>query len=451
MTDTTERTSRFLQGNFAPVREEVTVTDLTVTGTIPAELAGRYFRNGPNPITDPDPSTHHWFVGTGMLHGIRLRDGRAEWYRNRYPRVGPVPSALGVPDAGGAAPHGGMDAAPNTNVIGHAGRYFALVEAGALPVELDGELATVGRCDFDGTLPNGFTAHPLLDPATGELHAINYWWGFGNQVQYVVVDRDAMVTKSVMVPTSASPMIHACSLTESHVAVFDFPVAFDMEMAAAGRRLPYRWSDELPARVGLLPRDATDGGLTRWFEVEPCYVYHPLNAYDDGDRVVIDVVRHADTFRDGRLDAMDAPTLWRWTFDLATGSTHEAQLSDLSVEFPRPDERLTGRRHRFGYATCGDGDTVFGESTARFDLDTGATVLHDHGSGRHPGEFVFVPAEGSQAEDDGYLIGLVHDDANRTAALEILSAQDLAAPPIATVHLPVRVPYGFHGNWIADT
>ena len=94
---------------------------------------------------------------------------------------------------------------------------------------------------------------------------------------------------------------------------------------------------------------------------------------------------------------------------------------------------------------------MFGESTARFDLDTGATVLHDHGSGRHPGEFVFVPAEGSQAEDDGYLIGLVHDDASRTAALEILSAQDLAAPPIATVHLPVRVPYGFHGNWIADT
>ena len=421
----TTSANRYLSGNFRPVREEVTVTGLEVTGTIPAELDGRYLRNGPNPITDPDPETHHWFVGTGMVHGIRLRGGRAEWYRNRYPRIGEVATVLGVPDAGGAAPHGGFDGAPNTNVIGHAGRYFAIVEAGARPVELDGELGTVGRSDFGGTLPNGYSAHPHRDPATGELHTIAYWWGFGNQVQHVVVDAEGAVTKTLMVPTHASPMVHDCVLTPTYVGVFDFPVAFDMEMAAAGRGLPYRWFDDAPCRVGLLPRTATDGAEVRWFDIEPCYVYHPLNAYDDGDTVVIDVVRHRDTFRDGSLDGFDAPTLWRWTFDLRTGLAKEDQLSDRGVEFPRADERRTGLRHRFGYAPETGAGGFDATTTLRFDLDTGGVETHDHGAGRHPGEFVFVPAEGSTSEDDGYLVGLVHDDATETAALEILSAQAL--------------------------
>jgi carotenoid cleavage dioxygenase len=444
-------TNPYLDGNFRPVREEVTITDLEVTGTIPPELDGRYLRNGPNPITDPDPATHHWFAGTGMVHGIRLRDGRAEWYRNRYPRTGDVAPILGVPDAGGAAPHGGFDFAPNTNVIGHAGRYFAIVEAGARPVELDGELGTVGRSDFGGTLPNGYSAHPHRDPLTGELHTIAYWWGFGNQVQHIVVDATGAVTKTLMVPTHASPMVHDCALTPTYVAVFDFPVAFDMEMAAAGRALPYRWFDDAPCRVGLLPRSATDAAEVRWFDIEPCYVYHPLNAYDDGDTVVIDVVRHRDTFRDGGLAGGGAPTLWRWTFDVPSGQAKEEQLFDHRVEFPRADERRSSLRHRFGYAPAtSSGGGFDATTTLQFDLDRGQVAVHDHGPGRHPGEFVFVPAEGSAAEDDGYLVGLVHDDATETAALEILSAQAIDQAPIATVHLPVRVPYGFHGNWVPE-
>ena len=123
-------------------------------------------------------------------------------------------------------------------------------------------------------------------------------------------------------------------------------------------------------------------------------------------------------------------------------------MSDRGVEFPRADERLTGLRHRFGYAPETGAGGFDATTTLRFDLDTGVIETHDHGAGRHPGEFVFVPAEGSTSEDDGYLVGLVHDDATETAALEILSAQALDEPPIATVHLPVRVPYGFHGNWV---
>src|SRR4029079_505084 len=132
---------------------------------------------GPNPVTAPDPATYHWFTGTGMVHGIRLRDGRAEWYRNRWVRSKEVAATLGEDWAGGSV-HADMDFAPNTNAIGFAGRTFAIVEAGARPYELTHELDTVGPCDFDGTLPGGYTAHPKLDPVTGELHAMAYWWGW---------------------------------------------------------------------------------------------------------------------------------------------------------------------------------------------------------------------------------------------------------------------------------
>jgi carotenoid cleavage dioxygenase len=176
----------YLTDNFGPVEVETTAVDLPVTGTLPAHLDGRYLRNGPNPVSPVDPGSHHWFLGTGMVHGVRLRDGRAEWYRNRYVRSAAVARALGETSRAGARPHVGWDFPANTNVVVQGGRTFAIVEAGARPYELTDELETLGACDFDGTLPGGYAAHPKRDPATGELHAVSYFWGWGNRVQYTV-------------------------------------------------------------------------------------------------------------------------------------------------------------------------------------------------------------------------------------------------------------------------
>ena len=154
--------NKFLEGNFAPVRREHTITELAVTGRIPDFLDGRYLRNGPNPLSEVDPAAYHWFMGDGMVHGVRLRDGKAEWYRNRWVRNPAVAATL---TARTASRFCGLDAlGANTNVIGHAGRTLALVEAGAPIYELTDELDTVGRCDFGGTLPGGYTAHPKRDP-----------------------------------------------------------------------------------------------------------------------------------------------------------------------------------------------------------------------------------------------------------------------------------------------
>ena len=477
----------YLSGNFGPVSVESTAFDLPVTGTVPAHLDGRYLRNGPNPVAAVDPARHHWFLGTGMVHGVRLRDGKAEWYRNRFVRSPEVSRALGEEPRPEVVPvHAGFDFAANTNVIVQGGRTFAIVEAGARPYELDDELGTIGRCDFDGTLPGGYTAHPKRDPQTGELHAVSYYWGWGNKVQYTVMGTDARLRRVVDIEVAGSPMMHDFALTETHIVLFDLPCVFDLDVVSAlvprkvprrvaglvargagmfvgkrptpepvakammGRLLsdstpafPYRWDADYPARVGIMPRDgnATD---VRWFDVDPCYVFHPLNAYDDGDRIVVDVVRHPKMFDANRIGPDEGPpTLDRWTIDRSAGKVLEDRIDDRGQEFPRVDERVVGRRHRYGYTVAFDG--VTGETLIRHDLAGGAPLTRSFGAGHNVGEFVFVPDHAGSAEDRGTLMGFVHDAATGRSDLVLLDAQTLET--VGAVHLPARVPAGFHGNW----
>jgi carotenoid cleavage dioxygenase len=438
--------NRYLVGNYAPVAEELTCADLPVTGSLPEALCGRYLRNGPNPIVAPEPSTYHWFTGDGMVHGIRIRDGRAEWYRNRFVRSAVVAGALGEPVRPGPV-HADMDFAANTNVIGHAGRTFAVVEAGARPYELGYELDTVGPCDFDGTLPGGYTAHPKRDPMTGELHAVSYFWGWGNVVQYTVVDTRGLVRKAVDVEVGGSVSVHDMSLTERFAVIYDLPVVFDLDAAMAGAQFPYRWDDEYPARIGLLDREGTASDLN-WFDVEPCYVFHPMNAYDDGEHVVLDVVRHPRMFDTHRLGPDEgAPSLERWTVDLAAGKVVEERLDDRGQEFPRVDERLVGRRHRYGYtAAFLTGDSAL----VKHDLDRRTSEVRYLHTGGGACEAVFVPSQPDAAEDDGWVLSLVYDSDRDTSDLLVLNASDFTGEPQAVIHLPQRVPFGFHGNWIPD-
>ena len=441
--------NRYLEGIYAPVDSEVTVTDLAVRGTLPDFLDGRYLRNGPNPIGAVDPASYHWFVGAGMVHGIRLRDGRAQWYRNRWVRSPDVAAALGE------APHpgptnGDFDFSANTSIIGHAGRTFAIVEAGSNPYELTDELDTIGPCDFDGTLGGGFSAHPHRDPSTGELHTVSYFWGWGNKVRYSVLSPDAKVTRLVDVDTTGAPMLHDCALTASSVVIYDLPVTFDLDVAMAGMSLPYRWNPDYPARVGLLPRDGQSADV-QWFEVDPCYVFHTLNAYDDGDTVVIDLVRHPKMFATDLHGPNEGqPTLERWTLDRTSGNVHTSPLSDSSHEFPRIDERLTGSPHRYGYTVGAGRDATgavgFEDTVYRHDISTGQTISRNFGSGSTVGEFVFVPRSADAPEDDGLLMGFSHDVVSDTSCLQLLDAATLES--VAAVQLPVRVPVGFHGNWI---
>ena len=449
ITESGTSTSLYLNGNFAPVREEIEALDLEVTGAIPEGLNGRLLRIGPNPVEIQDPALYHWFTGNGMVHGLRLRDGKAEWYRNRYVVDDTVAATLGRSTTPGPR-HGMGNGTANTNVVGHAGRTFAIVEAGGLPVELTYDLDTVAMTDFKGTLPGSFTAHPKRDPHTGELHAVVYYWEW-DYLQYVVVGVDGRVRSTANVAVPGKPMTHDCAITESQVLVFDMPVTFDLEGAMAGRALPYTWDPDYGCRVGLLPLGSSDGTAVQWCETDPCYVYHPLNAYDlDDGRVVCDVVKHPRMFdRDQHGPNEGAPGLWRWTLNPGSGRIHEELLDDRGQEFPRHDERLIGRKHRYGYGAA-FGDSAEHGPAFKHDLVAGTCEVHDYGAGRVTLEPVFVPASDNAAEDDGWVMSYVYDATTDRSDVVILHAQDFTAEPVATIHLPQRVPFGFHGNWVPD-
>jgi carotenoid cleavage dioxygenase-like enzyme len=239
-------------------------------------------------------------------------------------------------------------------------------------------------------------------------------------------------------------------------------VTFSMDAAVAGSQLPYTWNPSHQARVGLLPREGTTRE-SRWFEVDPCWVFHTLNAYDDGSRVVVDVCRYEAGYDMSALAGQGVLTLDRWTVDPAAGTVSRQFLDDRPQEFPRVDERVVSRPHRYGYsAVIGEAsrdtvhpsgtfrDDAFADALLKHDLATGTVEAHRFTRGAAVGEAVFAPSANDAAEDDGYLMAFVHDPEPGAADLVILSAQDFAGEPVARVHLPGRIPLGFHGSWIVD-
>lgn len=441
----------FLTGIHTPMTEELTLTELPVTGTIPPGLDGRYMRIGPNPI-DADPASHHWFIGDGMVHGIAIADGSALWYRNRWVRSNGVAKALQVAPAPGPRLNNQFDTV-NTNVVAIGGRTFALVEAGSYPVELGERLNEQVYNPFDGTLKGSFTAHPHHDPRTGENHAICYDSRDPGTIRHVVIDTAGKVVREEPVAVQHGPMIHDCAITGRFVVILDLPVTFSMRTLIEGHGFPYRWNPAHAGRVGLMPRGGTQEDIV-WCPVAPGYAFHVANAYDAPDgSVVMDLCVYDTMFGDG-AQGPDARSrgLERWTVDPVGRTVGIRTIDAAAQEFPRPDERFFGQPYRYAWTIAIPEEPVarYIGSTSLYahDLQTGTREVHDFGPGRHPGEFVFVPESPDAPEGHGWLMGFVIDTRDDTTDLVILDARRFEGPPVASIHLPHRIPPGFHGNWI---
>jgi carotenoid cleavage dioxygenase-like enzyme len=432
----------YLSNNFSPVQVESTLTEMEVSGVIPEELNGRFLRNGPNPLAEADPSSYHWFSGDGMVHGLRLENGKADWYRNRWVRSNDVVEALGE-QINGRSLSGG----PNTNVIGHGGRTWAIVESGTPPVELDYELNTLGHSSDWGP----YTAHPKLDPETGELHALSYDWGnYQDHIKYTVMSLEGNLVKSLDVPMQGMSMIHDMSLTEHYVVIYDLPVTVSFTAIASGANFPFRWDAEHEPRIGLLPRNG-DVSQIVWSSVSANYAYHPMNAYENSEgHVVIDICRYDRMFdQDTNGPFGDSlPKLDRWTINPATRKVSETRIDDRPQEFPKIHPNLNSRQHRYGYSLAVGNQSFPG--IYKQDVNSGESTMFEFGAGRHGAEPFFIPKESAETEDDGYLMTYVYDQSKNSSELIIIDALDMSRPALAQIHLPVRVPYGFHGNWVPD-
>jgi carotenoid cleavage dioxygenase len=452
----------FLQGNFAPHRSEGDHDRLKVIGKIPHELRGTYYRNGPNPAFEP-MGRYHWFDGDGMIHAVTLGDGVAS-YRNRWVRNQGIEEEMAAGKAlfPGLNDLGTMTEAPkfkntgNTNIIQHAGKLLALME-GALPTRLQqGSLSTLGEYDFAGKLRTAMTAHPKLDPETGEMLFFGYS-PFPPYLTYHVADRAGNLVRSKEIDLEWPSMIHDFCTTRDYVIFILCPLVFSIENIATKGQL-MTWEPERGTRLGVMPRSGGNRDV-KWFTTDPSYVFHPMNAHAEGRKVILDVARFDRLVfmerPEAQRSAMEdtSPHPHRWTIDLDAGSVKEERLDDVIAEFPRVDDRLNGLPFRYGYAAANLEPPASGmpefNAILKYDFKTGKRQNH-HFRGQGCGEAVFAPEHPGAGEDEGYLMTFVYDPAKNGSELVILDARNIESEPVARVLMPHRVPYGFHGNWVAD-
>lgn len=376
-----------------------------------------------------------------MIHGVELKHGEATWYRNRYVRTPLLDEETPSQESRRKL----ENSIANTHIIGHAGRILALAEL-SLPIEVSPELDTLGPYRFDGKLNANMTAHPKVCPITGEMLFFGYGI-FPPYLTYYRVSAAGDLVQHEQIEVKGATMMHDFSITEHHAIFLDLPLVWDLAQRASGG-LGIRFDDDYGARIGVMPRNGS-GKDTVWFEIDPCYIYHTMNAYEDGDEVVLDGCRLIGYMAVGMVKP-PLPTLCQWRMNLKTGAVSTRQIDDLGVDFPRVCDSRIGLPYRYGYTgEFGQGAPTV-EAYHKYDLQTGSRTSHRLENGRTGSEAVFVPAAGSTNEDDGYLLSYVYDPGEDKSELVILDASNIANDPIARVHLPARVPAGFHGSWIGD-
>lgn len=456
----------YVQGAYEPVARETTADDLPVIGEIPRDLYGAFYRNGPNPAVAPQ-GLHHWFDGDGMLHAIWFENGKAR-YRNRF-----IKSPDHVADLHGGCGAGGVlypstradstskrgdrvykDTA-NTDVVLHNGSLMGLWYISGQPVRVDARtLETIGVENFGGALPRYVSAHSKVDPVTGEFVFFDYslyepWMTFGT------VSADNRLTHFQKVELPGPRLPHDMGLTENYVILHDLPVVFS-EGGLKRSMWQIHFADQ-PARFGVVPRTGR-GDQIRWFETDSCYIYHVVNAWEDGDEVVMTACMmvpngyppnpaygpYAPMVNVLALNAV--PVEWR--MNMKTAQVKKRQLDDRIGEFPAINQDYASRKTRWSYhVAMSKTELQRFAGLYKYDLVTGEAKTHLYEPSMFGSEPAFAPRIGARSEDDGYVIAFVTDENTGKSEVQVIDAQNFEAGPVARVVLPARVPAGFHGTW----
>jgi len=456
----------YLQGNYAPVAEERDLAEhqLTVEGQVPRKLAGAYMRDGANVAFQPN---HYVYPldGDGMVHAVYFRDGHVQ-YKNRWVETshlqterkfkrmiyGSVGKVLPVPqeviDAGGE-PNPVRNTA-NTNVIYHSGKLVAMWEGG-FPHLLNNDLSTVGLYNYDGALKPGdaLTAHPKVCPDTGQLVTCTQRWDSSNYwVQ--IFDAKGKHMQTIPVELERKGIIHDLQITPNYVIIFYAPAFHSLEKAMKGEN-PFMWEPDLGTRIIVIPRDGK--GKPTVFETEAFFSWHFCNGFEQGGKLILDYIWISSipfTTEQGSGVEKQPRRMYRMTLDLATRKVTNEKFSDIFCEFSRVDERRMGKDYRYGFAASSNrewGDAHGYNCTGRYDFKTGETKLWEFGPEANAGEPTYVPNPDSEREEDGWVMCFVYNP-GEGAFLSILGAGDFDSGPVAKVHIPGRVPNGFHGNWM---
>jgi carotenoid cleavage dioxygenase-like enzyme len=439
--------SAFLSRAFSPVFDERDDNDLVVDGEIPKGLRGVFMRNGPNPQFQPDAHYAYPFDGTGMIHALYIENGKAR-YRNRWVLTQELAAERAAErrlynSTFSPPPHADL---ANTHIVHHAGRYLALYEGG-LPYEVTRDLKTIGLFDYEGQLPGRMSAHPKIDPVTGELLSLAYDLN-SKTLTYLKADRSGRIDRKVSIPSPWAAMVHDVAITQDYLVAFICPLVFDGSHPGP----PAAWQPDRGTMVAVIPRNAKAASEVLWISGAPFFQFHTVNAFSERDRIEV-VVPWYETF------SLTGPSkrleLHRLSIDIVKKTLTDVALDDRACEFGRVNDAYLGRKTRFGYVGMRDprpGEKpqlgAF-ESIARYDLASGAKSVHRFPPGQTVCEPVFVADPSATGEESGFVFSFVHDEASDKGLFVILDARNVSAAPLATIKLPRRVPAGLHGSWIA--
>ena len=449
-------TSPFLQGVFAPWRQENDLEYLEVDGKIPENLHGVLLRNGPNPQFDP-PEPYHWFNGDGMLHAIYINQGNAR-YKNRWIRTERFnlerQAGKALFNTNLATTQNDLIVAAassntaNTNIVAYNRKLLTLNE-GASPVSMQlSNLHTLGDYTFEGKIKRRLSAHPRYDQRCGELMTYSYI-DVDEKLVYYRLDRYNRLLNQTTIQWPHPVMLHDFINTENYVIFPLFPCTMSIARMQRGETM-FMWEgDELPTWFIIADRAGKE--IAR-IETDAYYVYHFGNAYERGDNIIIDAMLGKCTGlmpdRHGKVATRgdSAARLARWTINRKSLHIKLEYLDELNTEFPRFDERFNGINYRYLYAGARIAAAELFDRIICYDLSTGDKQEHHFGTDI-PGEPVFVPR--SAKEGDGYLLTVVYRSAEDRSDVVILDAQAIADAPLATIKIPHRIPFGFHGNFVA--
>jgi len=435
-----------LKGNWAPVKDEIVIENLEIKGEIPKEISGMYLRNGMNPVSG---YSDHWFFGNGMLHGVKINDGKAS-YMNKYVRTPYFEEDMGMME-------GSFDlkASPaNTHVIRHAGKILTLEEA-HLPWSVDEDLNTIDSYDFNGKLNGPMTAHPRVCPETGELLFFGYQMMQKPYLTYHRVSKEGELVQSEEIDIPKPVMMHDWNITRNYVIFMDLPLVFDLDDAVSGSD-PFGFKPECGARLGVMPRNGSNSDI-KWIEINPCFVFHPMNAYEENEKIILHVCRQNKAMVGGMDEIYGGEDttgkIWKWTINLTSGTCSEEQIDDRPCDFARVDDRLVGLKAKNGYAMALNekAETLtFDQYLYKFDLENNKRFDHNLGDNVFGGEPVFVPKSGSSSEDDGWVMAIVYDANIDKSKLIIVDTENFDKKPVGEIILPQRVPFGAHGSWLSN-